>query len=108
MGEKPNGNLTRVKNFFKNFKKQIANDEKNLRVTENRIEEIVRHKGFADYRDYTLKIQELRKEIEEIDRKIGLTYDENYTKMHHAEDELLANKDKIRKIYGGRKRKKNR
>lgn len=43
IGDKPNGNLIRVKNFFKHFDKQLLNDEKNLSDIEKRIAEILNH-----------------------------------------------------------------
>ena len=101
IGDKPSGNLSRVKNFFKNFDKQIINDQENLAIIENRINDICTHQSNTDYRQYVTEIQELRSEIEEVDRKIGLSMDENYIKMYHVEDDLYPNTQKIKKVYGG-------
>lgn len=50
----------------------------------------------TDYRQYVTEIQELRAEIEEVDREIGLSMDENYIKMYHVEDDLYPNTQKIK------------
>lgn len=69
------GNIIRLKNFFKNFSKQLKKEQETLDKMIARKEEIENHKCNSDY---VRAIQKCKAEIEEIDNQIGLTDEEYY------------------------------
>ena len=75
VGSSISGNLTRIRNFFLNFKKQLEIDRKNLDIMTARKNEIESYKFDFHYSDL---IKECKAEIVEIDKKIGLTENECY------------------------------
>lgn len=99
IGDKPNGNIIRVKNFFKHFDKQLLNDEKILSDIEKRIAEILNHQKNKDCNDYAETIKNLKQEIEAIDEEIGLTEDETYVEMSDITDEIYPISKKIKQVY---------
>lgn len=99
IGDKPNGNIIRVKNFFKHFDKQLLNDEKILSDIEKRIAEILNHQKNKDCNDYAETIKNLKQEIEAIDEEIGLTEDEAYVEMSDITDEIYPISKKIKQVY---------
>lgn len=69
------GNITRIKNFFRNFSKQLKKEQETLDKMIARKDEIENHKCNSDY---VRAIQKCKAEIEEIDNQIGLTDEEYY------------------------------
>lgn len=69
------GNIIRLKNFFKNFSKQLKKEQETLDKMIARRKEIENHKCNSDY---VRAIQKCKAEIEEIDNQIGLTDEEYY------------------------------
>lgn len=75
VGNSESGNITRLKNFFKGFDKQLKKEQKTLDEMLARKEEIENHKCNSDY---VRAIQKCKTEIEEIDNQIGLIDEEYY------------------------------
>ena len=69
MSDKATGNLQRIKNFFTGFNKQVIKDTENLDKMKERKKQIENHHSNFKYKD---EIKKCKKEIEELNAKMGL------------------------------------
>lgn len=75
VGDSESGNLTRLKNFFKGFAKQLEKERTTLDEMRAKRREIENHSNNSDY---VTSIKNCKAEIEELDKQIGLMDNELY------------------------------